>query len=377
MYGILWLIAIMFREGTMRGEAANSGEIFSYVMPEDRVPAEHPLRFIKKAVNGILNQLSPDFDRLYAAGGRPSIPPEQLLRALLLQALYTIRSERMLIEQLEYNILFRWFVGLNMDEAVWNHSTFSKNRERLIGGEIAAAFFAKVRELAEYEQLSSDEHFTVDGTLIEAWASLKSFKPRENTEEGPRDDEPDGERNVDISFRGEKRSNQTHRSETDTDARLFRKGKGKEAKLCYMGHVLMENRNGLVVDARLTIASGTAEREAALAMIDEIPGSHRITVGADKGYDARDFVEGLRTLKATPHVAAKKRGSQIDKRTSRHSGYEVSQRLRKRVEEVFGWIKTVGTLSRTRHRGVKRVEWAFVFTAAAFNLIRMQRLLQV
>lgn len=359
----------------MRGERANDGEIFSYVMPEERIPQDHPLRHIKKMVDGILKELSPTFDSLYAAIGRPSIPPEQLLRALLLQVLYTIRSERMLIEQLDYNILFRWFVGLKMDDGVWNHSTFSKNRDRLMDGEIAGVFFTKVKDQAEYAKLISDEHFSVDGTLIQAWASLKSFKRREK--DGVQsDDQRDGGGNVEVSFHGEKRRNETHVSQTDPDARLFRKGKGKEAKLYFMGHVLMENRNGLVVDTRLTIANGVAEREAALEMIDQIPGNHRITVGADKGYDAKDFIDEVRQLHATPHVAAKSRGTNIDGKVTRHAGYQISQQVRKRIEEVFGWMKTVGILSHTRHRGLKKVSWVFTFTAAAFNLVRLQGLMQ-
>jgi transposase len=360
----------------MRGDATNDGEVFSYVMPEERIPADHPLRRIKKMVNEILKELSPTFDTLYSAVGRPSIAPEQLLRALLLQVLYTIRSERMLMEQLDYNVLFRWFVGLNMDDRVWNHSTFSKNRERLMRGEIAGAFFVKVRDRAEFARLTSDEHFTVDGTLIQAWASLKSFKAREG-EKSDRKGGDDGGDASEVNFHGEKRSNETHQSQTDPQSRLFRKGKGKEAKLYFMGHVLMENRNGLVVDTRLTVADGISEREAALEMINDIPGSHRITVGADKGYDAKDFVEGLRELRATPHVAAKSRATNIDHRVSRHTGYLVSQRVRKRIEEVFGWMKTVGSLSQTRHRGLQKVGWVFTFTAAAFNLVRIERLLEL
>jgi transposase len=322
-------------------------------------------------VNQALAELSGDFQAMYSREGRPSIPPEKLLRALLLQVLYTIRSERLLMEQLDYNLLFRWFVGLSMDDKVWNHSVFSKNRERFLRSDLAAAFFRRILEQAAAAGLLSDEHFTVDGTLIEAWASLKSFRPKD----GP-PPEGGGGRNPAVDFHGDKRLNRTHASTTDPEARLFKKAKGKEAKLCFMGHVLMENRYGLVVSPRLTAATGTAEREAAVGLVEGVPGRHRITVGADKAYDTREFVQALRALQAVPHVAQNCNGrkSAIDGRTTRHPGYAVSQRLRKRVEEIFGWMKTVGNLRKTRHRGQDRVGWVFTLTAAAYNLVRMRNL---
>jgi transposase len=322
-------------------------------------------------VNQALAELSGDFQAMYSREGRPSIPPEKLLRALLLQVLYTIRSERLLMEQLDYNLLFRWFVGLSMDDKVWNHSVFSKNRERFLRSDLAAAFFRRILEQAAAAGLLSDEHFTVDGTLIEAWASLKSFRPKD----GP-PPEGGGGRNPAVDFHGDKRLNRTHASTTDPEARLFKKAKGKEAKLCFMGHVLMENRHGLVVSPRLTAATGTAEREAAVGLVEGVPGRHRITVGADKAYDTREFVQALRALQAVPHVAQNCNGrkSAIDGRTTRHPGYAVSQRLRKRVEEIFGWMKTVGPLRKTRHRGQDRVGWVFTLTAAAYNLVRMRNL---
>jgi transposase len=357
---------------SMRGTDNHQDGMFSYISPAARVPEDHPLRPIKKMVNQALREMWHDFEAIYAQEGRPSIPPEKLLRALLLQALYTIRSERLLMEQLDYNLLFRWFVGLSMDDKVWNHSVFSKNRDRFLRSDLAAAFFARILEQAAAAGLLSDEHFTVDGTLIEAWASLKSFRPKD-------DPPPAGGagRNPEVDFHGERRVNETHASTTDPEARLYRKGKGKEAKLCFMGHVLMENRYGLIVSPRLTTATGTAEREAAEDMLGNLRGRHRITVGADKAYDTQDFVRSLRTLKATPHVAqnCKGRESAIDGRTTRHPGYAVSQRLRKRVEEIFGWIKTVGNLRKTRHRGTERVGWVFTFTAAAYNLVRMRKLM--
>ena len=355
----------------MRGADENQDGMFSYLSPAARVPQDHPLRPIKKMVNQALNELWHDFEAMYAKEGRPSIPPEKLLRALLLQALYTIRSERMLMEQLDYNLLFRWFVGLSMDDKVWNHSVFSKNRDRFLDSDLAAAFFARILKQAAAAGLLSDEHFTVDGTLIEAWASLKSFRPKDNPP-------PSGGagRNPEVDFHGEKRLNRTHASTTDPEARLFKKGKGKEAKLCFMGHVLMENRHGLIVSPCLTVANGTAERETAVRLVESIPGRHRITVGGDKAYDTREFVQSLRALKAVAHVAqnCKGRSSAIDGRTTRHPGYAVSQRLRKRVEEIFGWMKTVGNLRKTRHRGTKRLGWIFTFTAAAYNLVRMRNL---
>jgi transposase len=356
----------------MRGEDHNQQAMFSYVSPEARVPKDHPLRPIRTMVDNVLNDLAPLFREMYSHTGRPSIPPEQLLRASLLQVLYSIRSERMLVEQLDYNLLFRWFVGLSMDDRVWNHSTFSKNRDRLMQFEVATAFFQATKELAKRAGLMSKEHFTVDGTLIEAWASMKSFRPKDDQDQDP---PTTAGRNPEVDFKGQQRKNDTHQSTTDPDARLLKKGKGKESKLCFMGHTLMENRNGLVVDSRLTLANGTAEWEAALEMIEELPGNHRITVAADKGYDVPAFVKGLKRLKATAHVAQKNKGTAIDRRTTRHEGYRTSQRVRKRVEEIFGWLKTTGCLRKTRHRGLQRVGWMFEFSMTAYNLVRMRNLI--
>ena len=361
----------------MRGDNEQQAGMFSYISPEQRVPADHPLRPIRKMTDEIFKQLSPRFDQLYSRTGRPSIAPERLLRALLVQVLYSVRSERLLMEQLEYNLLFRWFVGLNMDDRVWDATTFSKNRDRLLRGEIAAEFFAAVLELARTKELLSDEHFTVDGTLVEGWASLKSFQPREQSKRGDRD-KPDDPGNPTVNFHGQKRSNETHQSTTDGDLRLFKKTKGSEAKLVYQGHVLTENRNGLVVNAQLTPASGTAEREAALALLGQR--HKRATLGADKAYDTNDFVADLRALGVTPHVAQndkRRGGSAIDGRTTRHPGYLISQRKRKRVEEVFGWLKTVGLLRKTRHRGLQLVSWIFQFATAAYNLVRIRNLAPV
>ena len=358
----------------MRGDDLQQDAMFSYVSPEQRVPADHPLRPIRRMVDQVLKSLSGRFDTLYSRTGRPSIAPEKLLRTLLLQVLYTVRSERLLLEQLDYNLLFRWFVGLNMDDSVWDPTVFSKNRQRLLEGEIAQAFFQQVLKLARQKDLLSDEHFTVDGTLIEAWAGQKSFQ-KKDTPAGPGPDDPG---NPAVDFHGEKRSNQTHQSKTDPDARLYKKGPGKEAKLSYQGQVLMENRNGLVTATRLTQATGTAEREAAVDMARQIakPDGNPVTVGADKAYDTQDFVQHLRDLHITPHVAqnTSNRSSAIDRRTTRHAGYVLSQRKRKRVEEIFGWIKTVGLMHKTRHRGLARVGWMFTFTAAAYNLVRIRNL---
>ena len=356
----------------MRGDDREDTSLFSYISPEDRVPPDHPLRPIRRMVDRALEELSPLFDKMYSRVGRPSIPPEKLLRALLLQVLYSVRSERLLMEQLDYNLLFRWFVGLSMDDPVWNHSVFSKNRDRLLESDVSAAFFDSVCGQARQEGLLSDEHFTVDGTLVEAWASLKSFQPKGSG--GPDGGGQGQGRNAEVDFRGQKRKNDTHASTTDPDSRLYRKGLGKEAKLCYMGHVLMENRNGLAVDSRLTLATGTAEREAAMEMIEGVASSKKITLGGDKGYDQGDFVEQLRANDVTPHVAQKNNGSAIDARTSRHPGYEVSQRIRKRIEEIFGWLKTVGGLSKTRYRGASKVAWMFTFALCAYNLVRMRNL---
>lgn len=433
----------------MRGSDERNEALFSYVNLEDRIPAQHPLRLIREIVNGALARLDGAFDTLYAADGRPSIAPERLLRAALIQILFSVRSERQLMEQMQYNLLFRWFVGLGIDAPVWVPTVFSKNRDRLLTTDIARQFLAAILADKAVAPLLSDEHFSVDGTLIKAWASMKSFQPKEaaNGAEPAADDagpgqagggastaEPvasgdanpaqqggapasvsadggdaglvqdggastielaasDGEasgqnggtpaaeqpaagRNAEVDFHGQKRSNETHASRTDPDARLYRKGPGKEAKLCFMGHALMENRNGLVVDACLTQADGHAEREAALAMVEpraDRPG--RITLGADKGYDAEDFVNELRSMNVTPHVAAKKSGSAIDGRTTRHAGYAISQRIRKRIEEVFGWGKTVGPLAQTMLRGTERVGAQFTLTVAGYNLARLPKLL--
>ena len=361
----------------MRGDHEQQAGMYSYISPEQRVPVDHPLRLLRKMTDEIFKQLSPRFDQLYSRVGRPSIAPERLLRALLLQVLYSVRSERLLMEQLQYNLLFRWFVGLNMDDEVWNATTFSKNRDRLLRGEIAEEFFAAVLELARAQGLLSDEHFTVDGTMVEGWASLKSFQPKDRPERG-NDDKPDDPGNPTVNFHGQKRSNKTHESRTDTDLRLFKKTKRSEAKLAFQGHVLMENRNGLVVNALLTQASGTAEREAALLMLAQRP-KKRVTLAADKGYDTKDFVADLRARRVTPHVAQnnKRRRSAIDQRTTRHAGYAVSQRKRKRVEEIFGWLKTVALLRKTRHRGVRLVGWIFKFATAAYNLVRIRNLAEV
>lgn len=355
----------------MRGTEKSQQSLFSYVSPEQRVPKNHPLRPIRHMVDKALRQMHKQLGEQYSTTGRPSIPPEQLLRALLLQVFYTIRSERLLMEQLDYNLLFRWFVGLSMDDSVWNHSTFSKNRDRLLNTEIATVFFKSIRDQAKQKDLMSDEHFTVDGTLLDAWASMKSFQPK-NSDDGP---SASGQgRNPTVNFHGQKRKNDTHASKTDSDARLYKKAKGQQARLCYMGHTLMENRNGLVVDAMVTITSGTAERDAAVMMIDQIPGRHRVTVGADKGYDCKDFVKNCRQLTTTAHVAQKQKGSAIDGRTTRHQGYNVSLRIRKRVEEVFGWLKTVGCMRKLRHRGCDRVDAVFTLATAAYNLIRIRNL---
>jgi transposase len=360
----------------MRGEDERSEGFFSYVRLDTRIPADHPLRAIRALVDDALTGLSRDFNKLYARAGRPSIPPERLLRALLLQAFYTVRSERQLMEQLDYNLLFRWFVGLSADDPVWDATVFCKNRDRLLDGDIAAKFFASVLNLPQVRKLLSNEHFSVDGTLIEAWASMKSFVPKDGGDPPSGKNPGSGGRNAERNFHGEKRKNDTHFSTTDPDARLFRKGAGKEAKLCHMGHLMMENRNGLIVDARLTEANGTAERSTALDMIEDNarPGS---TVGGDKNYDTADFVAGCRKRGCTPHVSQNNvnRRSAIDARTTRHPGYRISTIKRKRIEEPFGWMKTVGGLRKTRHRGRGLVEWFFVLTAVAYNLVRVPKLL--
>jgi transposase len=357
-------------EERMRGDHSEPEPVFSYITAAQRVPKDHPLRAIRTMVDEVLGRLWSDFERLYSHTGRPSIPPERLLRALLLQVLYSIRSERMLMEQLDYNLLFRWFVGLSMDDRIWDPTVFTKNRDRLLRGHIAVLFFEQVLAEARERGLTSDEHFTVDGTLVEAWAGLKSFKRKDGSDgKTP----PDDRGNPTVNFHGEKRSNDTHQSTTDEDARLATKG-GQEAKLFFMGHVVMENRNGLAVGARLTHATGTAEREAALELLSEIPRRRRITLAADKGYDVAGFVDELRQHDVTPHVARKIRYSAIDGRTTRHATYQLSQRMRKRVEEIFGWLKTVGMTRKVRHRGLPRVDWVFTFALAAYNLVRIRNL---
>jgi transposase len=360
--------------GPMRGDDRQSGYMFSYLSPEDRIPADHPLRTIRRLTDAIFDRLSPRFDRLYSTIGRPSIPPEKLLRALLLQGLYTVRSERLLMEQLQYNLLFRWFVGLSMDDPVWDATTFTKNRDRLLEGDIADAFFHEVLVEAQTARLLSDDHFTVDGTLLEAWASQKSFRRRDTPPETP--DDPG---NPTVNFRREERTNDTHQSTTDPDARLYKKSHGSEAKLAYLGHLLTENRHGLIIDALVTAATGTAERDAALTMLGDLSDGNRITVGGDKNYDTRDFVRDTRAMGVTPHVAqfpeTERRGSAIDGRTTRHVGYEISQRKRKLVEQAFGWMKTIGMLRKLRHRGGPLVNWIFTFAAATYNLIRLRTLM--
>jgi transposase len=356
----------------MRGRDHQRGHLGGYVEPEAMVPPDHPLRQIRPLVNAALDRLSPDFDEIYSLTGRPSIPPEQLLRALLLQAFFTVRSERQLMEQLTYNILFRWFVGLSIEAPVWDATVFTKNRDRLLEGNIAHRFLQAILADPQVKRLLSSEHFSVDGTLIEAWASMKSFRPKDGSGAPPGPG-----RNGERDFHGERRSNETHASTTDPDARLYKKAEGQAAKLCHMGHVLIENRHGLVIEATTTCATGTAEREAAVVMVEAIPGQHRITVGGDKAYDTAEFVAAMRGLGATPHVTQndKARRSAIDGRTTRHPGYQVSQRVRKRIEEVFGWMKTIGGQRKTRYRGTPRVGWMFTLSAAAYDLIRLPKLL--
>jgi len=357
----------------MRGKDEQQLDVFSYINPEQRVPPDHPLRSLRVMTDEALQQLRPRFNSLYAKTGRPSIAPEKLLRALLLQALYSVRSERMLMEQLNYNLLFRWFVGLNMDDAIWDVTVFTKNRERLLDGDIAEAFFQAVLQQARERGLLSDEHFTVDGTLLEAWASVKSYQRKDGKNAAP----PDDPGNATVDFHGETRSNETHASKTDPEAKMARKGKGKEAKLSYNGNLLVENRNGLIVNTEVFEANGTAERDAALVMLEQIPGRKQVTVGGDKAYDTADFVAECRNLRVTPHVAQnleRRGGSAIDARTTQHVGYAISQKKRKRIEECFGWLKTIALLRKVRHRGLFKVEWNFTFAAAVYNLIRMRNL---
>jgi transposase len=356
----------------MRGSDNTSGSLFSYVDVEERIPAKHPLRTIRAIVNEVLASLDGEFVKLYETTGRESVAPERLLRASLLQAFYSVRSERQLMEQIDYNLLFRWFVGLGIDDAVWDHSTFSKNRDRLLDADVATKFLEAVLRHPKVKGFLSDDHFSVDGTLVEAWASLKSLRAKDGSDEPPAPG-----RNGERDFHGERRANDTHESTTDADAKLYKKGQGREAKLCFMGHALIENRHGLVVQADATQATGTAEREAALAMINaQAPGTaNQLTLGANKAYDAREFVADLRQMCVTPHVAQKARSSAIDGRTTRHAGYAVSQRKRKLVEEVFGWGKTIAGIAKVKVRGLARVRFHFTFAMAAYNLIRMPRLL--
>jgi transposase len=359
----------------MRGEERRQRSMLMVLNLEERIPEDHPLRHIKQLADTVLGKMSPTFDQMYSAVGRPSIPPERLLKASLLMALHTVRSERLFCQQLEYNLLFRWFLDMGLDEASFDHSSFSANRARLLEHEVAGEFFRGVVEQARVLHLLSSEHFTVDGTLIEAWASLKSFKRKDHTPDKRSDDDPG---NPTVNFHGERRSNETHRSTSDPEALLARKGKGKEAKLCYSANGLAENRNLLLIDFQVEPADGTAERRAAIAMADErLPGRRRITVGGDKGYDTGGFVDSCRALNVTPHVAqnlSRRGGSALDRRTVRHPGYAVSQWIRKRIEEAFGWMKTVGGLRKTRYRGRARVQMHAYLVAAAYNLLRIARL---
>jgi transposase len=352
----------------MRGDDLQQADMYSYLSPEQRVRESHPLRKIRAMADQALKNMSERFDGMYAKTGRPSIPPEKLLRAQLIQMLYSIRSERLLMEEIDYSILFRWFIGLSLDEPIWSPTTFSKNRDRLLAGDIAAAFFDAVRAQAETAGLLSDEHFTVDSTVLEAWASFKSFQRKDAGPSTP----PDDPGNPTVNFHGETRKNDTHASTTDPDAQLYRKGKGKEAKLAYLGHVLLDNRHGLVANVCATAATGTAEREAAVVLLTVEDRAK--TVGGDKNFDVASFVAAVRELDVTPHVAQKDH-SAIDARTTRHPGYDVSQRKRKLIEQVFGWMKTVGGLRKLRHRGGELVDWILTFTAAAYNLVRMRTLL--
>lgn len=360
----------------MRGIDHQQGDMFSYLSPEQRVRRDHPLRAVRAMTDEILERMSPLFDAMYAEGGRPSIPPEKLLRAQLLQMLYSVRSERLLMEEIDYSILYRWFVGLNLDERVWDATSFTKNRDRLLEAAVAKEFLAQVVERARVAGWISDEHFTVDGTLLDAWASLKSFQPKDKQGTPP----PDDPGNPTVDFHGQKRSNETHESTSDPDARLARKGKGKEAKLSYNGNLLVENRNGLVVNAELFEANGRAERDAALVMLEQIPGDGRITVGGDKGFDTAEFVNECRHMNVTPHVAqntSRPGGSAVDARTTRHTGYAISQKKRKRIEECFGWMKDIALLRKLKHRGLLKVGWIFTFAAAAYNLVRMRKLIPI
>jgi transposase len=358
----------------MRGIDHQQADMYSYLSPEQRVRGNHPLRKIRAMADEALENMSERFDGMYAQTGRPSIPPEKLLRAQLIQMLYSIRSERLLMEEIDYSMLFRWFVGMNLDEPVWDVTVFTKNRDRLLEGDVAREFLGEVVAQAQLKGLTGDEHFTVDGTLIEAWASLKSFQRKDQKKAPP----PDDPGNPSVDFHGEKRSNDTHESTTDADALLARKGNGKEAKLSYNGNLLTENRNGLIVNTEVFQANGTAERDAALVMVEQIPGVARVTVGGDKGYDTKDFVAECRHMNVTPHVAQNVKrngGSAIDGRTTRHAGYDVSQRKRKRIEECFGWLKDIALMRKVKHRGLEKVAWVFTLAAAAYNLVRMKNLM--
>lgn len=362
----------------LRSKDTKQQVFFSFKSIEDRIPQDHPIRALKQLVDEALEKLSSDFDRIYSKTGRPSIPPEQLLRALLLQIFFSVRSERQLVEQLEYNMMFRWFVGLNLDDDIWNHSTFTKNRDRLLEGEIAQRFFEEVLAMAKQQGLVSQEHFTVDGTIIEAWASHKSFQPKESDSDDQ--DPPDrsgGSKNPDADYKGHRRKNDTHESKTDPDSRLYRKSRRTGAQMCYLGHAMMENRNGLVIDVRVTHAEGKAEEKAAASMAAAIKGKRRVTLGGDKGYDSNELLSALRGMGITPHIAKndhERRTSSIDQRTLRHDGYEVSQKKRKLVEQIFGWSKTVGGLRKVKHRGIDLVSSITTLNLAAYNLIRMRNL---
>src|SRR5262245_31271131 len=356
----------------MRGSEQVQESMFSYISAEKRVPKEHPLRPLREMVDEILATMNGDFEQMYSRTGRPSIPPEQLLRALLIQALYSVRSERMLMEQLDYNMLFRWFVGLSLDDEIWDVTVFTKNRDRLLEAEVAKRFLEAVVEQARGKRLLSNEHYSVDGTLIKAWAGQKSFKKKDGRPNRP----PDDPGNATVNFRGEQRRNDTHHSTTDPEARLYRKG-GKDALLSFLGHLIIENRNGLVVSAQLSQATGRAERDQAVEMIRQMSGCERITGGADKADETTELLKTLRELNVTPHVAqniCRNGDSAIHNRTTTHAGYAISQKKRKRIEEVFGWMKTVGLMRQTRHRGVERVGWMFTFAAAAYNLVRIRNL---
>src|SRR6202167_511518 len=358
----------------MRGTDQHQSHVFSYNSPEQRVRKDHPLRPIRTIVDEILTQPSPQCNKMYAKVGRTSIPPEQLLRAQLLQMLYSVRSERLLMEEMDYSILFRWFVGLNLDDPMWGATVSTKNRDRLLEAEVAKEFLSRVVGQAREKGWTSDEHFTVDGTLLEAWASVKSFQPKDKKSSPP----PEDPGNPTVNFHGEKRSNQTHESKTDPDALLARKGPGKEAKLSYSGNLLVENRNGLIVSSLVWEATGTAERDAAMVMLQDVPGTGRVTVDGDKGFDTAEFVRECRNMRVTPHVAqnlARRGGSSIDDRTTRHAGYRISQKKRKRIEECFGWLKTIALLRKVRHRGTLKVDWMFTFACAAYTLVRMRNLM--